>query len=109
MFGDSVELTDDYRWWWPYIPHFIHTPFYCYAYGFGELLVLALYGATTRRAPPSCRATSSCSPPAAPSRRRRCSPASASTSRTPLLERRPRPPSSDARRGRAPRGVGGTF
>ncbi len=42
MFGDSVELTDDYRWWWLYIPHFIHSPFYCYAYSFGELLVLAL-------------------------------------------------------------------
>ena len=43
LYGDSVVLTDDYRWWWSYIPHFIHSPFYCYAYGFGELLVLALY------------------------------------------------------------------
>jgi oligoendopeptidase F len=43
MYGDTVRLTDDYRWWWAYIPHFIHTPFYCYAYSFGELLVLALY------------------------------------------------------------------
>src|SRR5690606_13744454 len=43
MYGDAVTLTDDYRWWWAYIPHFIHSPFYCYAYGFGELLVLALY------------------------------------------------------------------
>src|ERR1700687_634884 len=43
LYGDSVVLTDNYRWWWAYIPHFIHTPFYCYAYGFGELLVLALY------------------------------------------------------------------
>jgi oligoendopeptidase F len=43
LYGDSVVLTDDYRWWWAYIPHFIHSPFYCYAYGFGELLVLALY------------------------------------------------------------------
>jgi oligoendopeptidase F len=43
LYGDAVTLTDDYRWWWAYIPHFIHTPFYCYAYGFGELLVLALY------------------------------------------------------------------
>jgi oligoendopeptidase F len=42
MFGDSVQLTDDYAWWWLYIPHFIHSPFYCYAYAFGELLVLAL-------------------------------------------------------------------
>jgi oligoendopeptidase F len=42
MFGDSVHLGDDYGWWWLYIPHFIHSPFYCYAYAFGELLVLAL-------------------------------------------------------------------
>jgi len=42
MFGDSVQLSDDYAWWWLYIPHFVHSPFYCYAYAFGELLVLAL-------------------------------------------------------------------
>jgi oligoendopeptidase F len=42
MFGDSVHLTDGYGWWWLYIGHFIHAPFYCYAYAFGELLVLAL-------------------------------------------------------------------
>jgi oligoendopeptidase F len=43
MFGDSVQLTQEYGWWWMYIGHFIHTPFYCYAYAFGELLVLALF------------------------------------------------------------------
>ncbi|HEX9756472.1 MAG TPA: M3 family oligoendopeptidase [Nitrospiria bacterium] len=43
MFKDSVELREDYGWWWLYITHFIHSPFYCYAYAFGELLVLALY------------------------------------------------------------------
>jgi len=43
MFGKSVEMTADYRYWWMYIPHFIHSPFYCYAYSFGELLVLSLY------------------------------------------------------------------
>ncbi|MBI3992492.1 MAG: M3 family oligoendopeptidase [Candidatus Lambdaproteobacteria bacterium] len=43
MFGDSVRLGAGYRDWWSYIPHFVHTPFYCYAYCFGELLVLALY------------------------------------------------------------------
>ncbi len=42
MFGDSVRLSDDYGWWWLYVPHFVHSPFYCYAYAFGELLVLAL-------------------------------------------------------------------
>ena len=43
-YGESVELTDGYRWGWSYIPHFIHSRFYCYSYVFGELLVLALYG-----------------------------------------------------------------
>ncbi len=42
MHADSVTLTSDYRRWWSYIPHFIHSPFYVYAYAFGELLVLAL-------------------------------------------------------------------
>ncbi|MDR2342692.1 MAG: M3 family oligoendopeptidase [Campylobacteraceae bacterium] len=44
MFGKSVELTKNYEIWWSYIPHFIHTPFYCYAYAYGQLLVLALFG-----------------------------------------------------------------
>jgi oligoendopeptidase F len=43
MFGDAVVLTEDYGIWWSYIPHFLHTPGYVYAYAFGELLVLALY------------------------------------------------------------------
>lgn len=43
MYGDSLELTDNYRVFWSYIPHFIHTPGYVYAYAFGELLVLALF------------------------------------------------------------------
>ncbi len=43
MFMDSVNLTADYGLWWSYIPHFINTPGYVYAYAFGELLVLALY------------------------------------------------------------------
>jgi oligoendopeptidase F len=42
MHGDAVQLTEDYGWWWLYIGHFVHVPFYCYAYAFGELLVLAL-------------------------------------------------------------------
>jgi len=43
MFQGSVTLGDHYRYWWSYIPHFLHTPGYVYAYAFGELLVLALY------------------------------------------------------------------
>jgi oligoendopeptidase F len=43
MFQGSVTLSDDYGLWWSYIPHFLHTPGYVYAYAFGELLVLALY------------------------------------------------------------------
>jgi len=42
MFGDSVRLSDPYCWWWSYIPHFIHSPGYVYAYAFGELLVFGL-------------------------------------------------------------------
>ncbi len=43
-YGDAVAMTSGYEYGWSYIPHFIHTPFYCYSYVFGELLVLALYG-----------------------------------------------------------------
>ncbi len=43
MFRGSVTLGDHYRYWWSYIPHFLHTPGYVYAYAFGELLVLALH------------------------------------------------------------------
>lgn len=43
MFQRSVTLGDHYRIWWSYIPHFVHTPGYVYAYAFGELLVLALF------------------------------------------------------------------
>ncbi len=49
MFGDSVTLREDYSYWWSYIPHFLHTPGYVYAYAFGELLVLALFNLYTER------------------------------------------------------------
>ncbi len=43
MFGDSVKLTENYDIWWSYIPHFVRSPFYVYAYAFGQLLTLSLY------------------------------------------------------------------
>lgn len=43
QFGDSVELPEEFRLEWVSIPHIYQTPFYCYAYSFGQLLVLALY------------------------------------------------------------------
>lgn len=43
QFGDSVELSDEFRWEWVSIPHIYSVPFYVYAYAFGQLLVLALY------------------------------------------------------------------
>ena len=43
QFGDAVELNDDFKWEWVSIPHIYHTPFYVYAYAFGQLLVLSLY------------------------------------------------------------------
>ena len=43
QFGAAVELSDEFRWEWVSIPHIYATPFYCYAYSFGQLLVLALY------------------------------------------------------------------
>jgi oligoendopeptidase F len=42
-FGDAVELSDEFKWEWVSIPHFLHVPFYVYAYSFGQLLVLSLY------------------------------------------------------------------
>ena len=43
LYGDSVDLTEAYRNGWQYIPHFVHTPFYCYAYAFAQLFVLSLF------------------------------------------------------------------
>ncbi len=43
LLGDSVELTEGYRTWWSYIPHFINTPGYVYAYAYGQLLALSVY------------------------------------------------------------------
>jgi oligoendopeptidase F len=45
MLGDSVDITDGYRTWWSYIPHFMGTPGYVYAYSYGQLLALSVYRA----------------------------------------------------------------
>ena len=44
LFGDAVEITEGYHSWWSYIPHFISTPGYVYAYAYGQLLALSAYG-----------------------------------------------------------------
>ncbi len=41
--GPAIRFDDDYRHYWAYIPHFVHTPFYVYAYAFGDCLVNSLY------------------------------------------------------------------
>ena len=43
QFGDSLDVSDEFKWEWVSIPHIYHTPFYVYAYAFGQLLVLSLY------------------------------------------------------------------
>ena len=42
--GPAIRFEDEYRYFWTYIPHFIHSPFYVYAYAFGDCLVNSLYG-----------------------------------------------------------------
>jgi oligoendopeptidase F len=43
QFGEAVELTDEFKWEWITVPHIYNSPFYTYAYSFGQLLVLALF------------------------------------------------------------------
>ncbi|MDR1081034.1 MAG: M3 family oligoendopeptidase [Deltaproteobacteria bacterium] len=52
QFGDSMELPPEFRWEWCALPHFFHTPFYVYAYTFGELLVFSLWRLFEREGPP---------------------------------------------------------
>ncbi len=49
LLGDSVEITDGYRSWWSYVPHFIAAPGYVYAYAYGQLLALSVYRLYTER------------------------------------------------------------
>ncbi len=43
MLGDSVEISEGYKTWWSYVPHFIGAPGYVYAYAYGQLLALSVY------------------------------------------------------------------
>jgi oligoendopeptidase F len=49
LLGDAVEITEGYRSWWSYVPHFIGTPGYVYAYAYGQLLALSVYRLYTER------------------------------------------------------------
>lgn len=51
MFGDSVEMGEEHKDWWSYIGHFVRSPFYVYAYSFGELLVMSLFQQYKRTGP----------------------------------------------------------
>jgi oligoendopeptidase F len=51
LFGDSVQITDGYRSWWSYVPHFINTPGYVYAYAYGQLLALSVYSRFLEQGP----------------------------------------------------------
>jgi oligoendopeptidase F len=50
--GSKIEVDNIYRYEWAYIPHIFHTPFYCYAYAFGNLLTLALYAMYKKQGKP---------------------------------------------------------
>ncbi len=49
--GPSIKFNDDYKYFWSYIPHFIHSPFYVYAYAFGDCLVNTLYNVYESKLP----------------------------------------------------------
>jgi oligoendopeptidase F len=49
--GPAIRFEDEYRYYWSYIPHFVHSPFYVYAYAFGDCLVNSLYDVYRSGAP----------------------------------------------------------
>ncbi|MDX2142714.1 MAG: M3 family oligoendopeptidase [Rhodospirillaceae bacterium] len=54
--GPALRFDDEYKWYWSYISHFIHAPFYVYAYAFGDCLVNSLYNVFSTRAVPDFEA-----------------------------------------------------
>ncbi len=84
--GPAIELKPGYETFWAYIPHFVHSPFYVYAYAFGDCLVNSLYAVYERADRGLRRALSRrCSRPAAPSTIPSCSRRSASTPAIPAF------------------------
>lgn len=81
--GPAIEIKAGYENYWMYIPHFIHSPFYVYAYAFGDCLVNSLYAVYENAAEGLPSAISTCSPPAAPSIIPSCCGRSGSMPRTP--------------------------
>ena len=65
QFGKAVRVPDEFQWEWLTIPHIYASPFYCYAYSFGNLLVLALTGGTSKKDGLLSRSIWICSPPEA--------------------------------------------
>ena len=81
--GPAIDIRPGYENFWMYIPHFIHSPFYVYAYAFGDCLVNSLYAVYENARTDLPSAIWRCWPPAAPSIIPNCSNRSASTPRTP--------------------------
>ncbi len=64
--GPAVRLNQGYEHYWAYVSHFVHAPFYVYAYAFGNLLVRGPDGGAPRGSGRASRpSTRTCSPPAA--------------------------------------------
>ena len=86
--GPAIDIRPGYENFWMYIPHFIHSPFYVYAYAFGDCLVNSLYAVYENASEALPSAIWRCSRPAAPSIIPSCSSRSGSTPRIRILGRR---------------------
>ena len=86
--GPAIDIRPGYENFWMYIPHFIHSPFYVYAYAFGDCLVNSLYAVYEKPPKALPSATSPCSRPAEPSIIPNCSSRSGSMPGSQILGRR---------------------